>query len=91
MGQVHLRDGDLVAAIEALVPGDIRVLAPGGLRYTMLTKGNGGILDDLMVGNGGDHLFLVVNAACKAADIAHIRSHLPPGTAAVARCIHAAA
>jgi aminomethyltransferase len=39
---------------------------------------SGGILDDLMVANRGDHLFLVVNAACKDADLAHLRAHLPP-------------
>ncbi len=36
----------------------------------------GGLLDDLMVANFGDHLFLVVNAACKAEDEAHLRKHL---------------
>ena len=29
-----------------------------------------------MIANRGDHLFLVVNAACKAADEAHLRAHL---------------
>ena len=36
----------------------------------------GGILDDLMVTNTGDHLILVVNAACKEADEAHLRAHI---------------
>jgi aminomethyltransferase len=45
-------------------------------RYAFFTNDGGGILDDLMVANRGDHLFLVVNAACKDADIAHMRAHL---------------
>ena len=53
------------ATLEALVPGDIAGLAPGRMRYTLFTNERGGILDDLMVTNRGDHLFLVVNAARK--------------------------
>jgi aminomethyltransferase len=42
----------------------------------MFTNDAGGIMDDLMVANRGDHLFVVVNAACKGADIAHMRANL---------------
>lgn len=81
MGQVSVRGDDRVAALETLVPGDIAGLAPGRMRYTMFTNDAGGILDDLMVTNVGEYLFLVVNAACKDADIAHLRAHLPAGIA----------
>ena len=81
MGQVRIHGSDPVAAIEALVPGDIAGLAPGCMRYTMFTNDAGGILDDLMVTNVGDYLFLVVNAACKDADIVHLRAHMTAGTA----------
>ena len=50
-------------------------VAPGRQRYAQFTNDAGGILDDLMVANFGDHLFLVVNAACKAEDEAHLRAH----------------
>ncbi|MBX3498407.1 MAG: glycine cleavage system aminomethyltransferase GcvT [Alphaproteobacteria bacterium] len=76
MGQIRLtaKPGqDLVGAMESLVPGDIRGLKPGQMRYTQLTNETGGILDDLMVTSTGDHLLLVVNAACKHDDLAHIR------------------
>ncbi len=76
MGQIRLtaKPGqDLVGALESLVPGDIRGLKPGQMRYTQLTNEQGGILDDLMVTSTGDHLLLVVNAACKHDDLAHIR------------------
>jgi len=79
MGQIVVRGADAAAALERLVPGDIRGLAPGRARYTLFTDDGGGILDDLIVSNGGDHLVLVVNAACKADDIAHLRQHLEPG------------
>ncbi|WP_370206181.1 glycine cleavage system aminomethyltransferase GcvT [Pararhodobacter marinus] len=74
MGQVILRAP--AEALEALVPMDIVGLAEGRQRYAFFTDDRGGILDDLMVANRGDHLFLVVNAACKHADIAHLRAHL---------------
>lgn len=76
MGQVILRGDGAAAALEALVPVDIQGLAEGRQRYAMFTNDTGGILDDLMVANRGDHLFLVVNAACKTADIAHLQAHL---------------
>ena len=79
MGQVRLtgKGGASAAkALEALVPADIQALTPGQMRYTQFTNEKGGILDDLMVANTGDHLMLVVNASCKEADAAHLRRHL---------------
>ncbi|MBN2907869.1 MAG: glycine cleavage system aminomethyltransferase GcvT [Rhodobacteraceae bacterium] len=81
MGQVIVRplSGDLADAargVERMVPVDVLGLKQGRQRYAMFTDTAGGILDDLMVANRGDHLFLVVNAACKAADIAHLRASL---------------
>ncbi len=84
MGQVILRPksgdvADAALALETLVPVDLLGLAPGRQRYGFFTNDAGGILDDLMIANRGDHLFVVVNAACKAADLAHLRKHLPDG------------
>ncbi|MBR0730950.1 glycine cleavage system aminomethyltransferase GcvT [Bradyrhizobium japonicum] len=81
MGQLALRPKsgkveDAARALERLVPQDIVAIAPGRQRYAQFTNPDGGILDDLMVANFGDHLFLVVNAACKDADEAHLRAHL---------------
>jgi aminomethyltransferase len=81
MGQIALRAnsgevGDAALALERLVPQDILSLAPGRQRYAQFTNDSGGILDDLMVANFGSHLFLVVNAACKAEDEAHLRAQL---------------
>lgn len=84
MGQAYLVGSDhasVCAAIEALVPGDILGLEPTAIRYTLLLNDKGGIRDDLMVTRTKKDgtLFLVVNAACKDADFAHIAGHLPAG------------
>lgn len=80
MGQLLLRPRSdmaaLGAAFERLMPVDVLGLAPGRQRYGMLTTDTGGILDDLMFANRGDHLFVVVNAACASQDTAHLRAHL---------------
>lgn len=74
MGQVILRCDP--AALEALVPVDVVGLAEGRQRYGVFTNAAGGIMDDLMIANRGDHLLLVVNAAMADQDIAHLRAHL---------------
>jgi len=76
MGQVTLSGAEAAVALEALMPVDVIDLAVGQQRYALLTNARGGILDDLMVTNLGDRLFLVINAACKAADVAHMQSKL---------------
>ncbi|MTE00316.1 glycine cleavage system aminomethyltransferase GcvT [Paracoccus sp. YIM 132242] len=79
MGQVLVtpREGDMAAAalaLERLIPADVLGLAPGRQRYGLFTNHAGGIGDDLMFANRGDHFLLVVNAACAAQDIAHLRT-----------------
>ena len=81
MGQIALRPKsgkveDAALALERLVPQDILGVTPGRQRYAQFTNAAGGILDDLMVANFGSHLFLVVNAACKTEDEAHLRANL---------------
>ncbi|MCF3974253.1 glycine cleavage system aminomethyltransferase GcvT [Paracoccus salsus] len=79
MGQVLVVPSDGVLssaalALESLIPADLLGLAPGRQRYGLFTDPKGGILDDLMFANRGDHFLLVVNAACADQDIAHLRS-----------------
>ncbi|UWQ14954.1 glycine cleavage system aminomethyltransferase GcvT [Aliiroseovarius sp. M344] len=76
MGQVILRGESPAKSLERIVPQSVESLAEGRQRYGLFTNDDGGILDDLMIANRGDHLFLVVNAACKDTDIAHMRAHL---------------
>lgn len=81
MGQVIVRHeagyGCAARAMEALVPVDLMGLGEKRQRYGFFTNDAGGILDDLMLTNRGDHMLVVVNAACKADDIAHMRAGLP--------------
>nr|WP_284324951.1 glycine cleavage system aminomethyltransferase GcvT [Cypionkella aquatica] len=80
MGQVILRPRGsyeaLALAFETLMPVDVLGVAEGRQRYGLFTNETGGILDDLMFANRGDHIFVVVNAACKSADLAHMQAHL---------------
>ncbi len=76
MGQVELHGAGAAKALEALVPSAVEGLKPGKARYTFFTDETGGILDDLIVSNAGDYLFLVVNASMRDQDIAHMRGNL---------------
>ncbi|TVR82012.1 MAG: glycine cleavage system aminomethyltransferase GcvT [Rhodospirillales bacterium] len=76
MGMALLRGDDVAGALETLVVGDIRSLGAGRLRYTLMTNESGGIVDDLMVINGGYYVVLVVNAARKDHDFALIRERI---------------
>lgn len=79
MGQVIVKAASYDAAalgLEALIPVDILGLGPDRQRYGFFTNDAGGITDDLMLANRGDHIFVVVNAACKGQDIPHMKVHL---------------
>lgn len=77
MGQVVIEGPGTAAMLESLVPVDIEGLAIDGQTYALFTNERGGVLDDLIITRWGeDRFFLVVNAACKAQDIAHLRAHL---------------
>ncbi|WP_417622690.1 glycine cleavage system aminomethyltransferase GcvT [Parasphingorhabdus sp.] len=77
MGQLQLIGEGAAEALEAITPGNLSALGAGKIRYTLLLAQDGGILDDLMVTNTGDHLYLVVNGATKHDDIAYMRDQLP--------------
>ncbi|MGJ7488343.1 glycine cleavage system aminomethyltransferase GcvT [Variovorax sp. LT2P21] len=77
MGQLRLVGPGAAAAFETLMPVDVVDLAPGKQRYGLLLNDAGGILDDLMFFNEGHgSLFVIVNGACKVADIAHIQQKI---------------
>lgn len=79
MGQLIVSGSEPAKALESLVGADIVGLDEGMQRYAFFSNSDGGILDDLMVANTGDHLYLVVNAACKEQDLAHLRTGLSRG------------
>jgi len=76
MGQLRLEGDDAAAALETLVPMDVQGLGVGKQRYALFTNDAGGILDDLMITRRENDLLLVVNAACKEADTAHLQRHI---------------
>jgi aminomethyltransferase len=76
MGQLRLAGPDAAAAFESLMPVDVIGLAPGKQRYGLLLTDEGTIIDDLMFVNRGDDIFVIVNGACKAGDLAHIRERI---------------
>jgi aminomethyltransferase len=76
MGQLRLVGDDAARALESLVPVDVVDLALGKQRYALFTNSSGGILDDLMITRRENDLFVVVNAACKDADIRHLVTHI---------------
>ena len=80
MGQLRLVGEDAPRALETLVPVDVIGLAAGQQRYGFFTNTSGGLLDDLMIarrlGAGADDLLLIVNAACKQADLRHLVTHI---------------
>ena len=81
MAQVLIRGDGAAEAFERLVPGDVAGLDRDRLRYTVFTNAQGGVLDDLIVGRTADGLHVVVNAACREADLAHLRAALEPARA----------
>jgi aminomethyltransferase len=76
MGQLRLAGAEAAAAFESLMPVDVIDLGVGRQRYGLLLTEDGTVIDDLMFVNRGDHLFVIVNGACKAGDIAHIRERI---------------
>ena len=76
MGQLLLRGAAAADALESLIPMDVQSLAPHRQRYGLLLNEQGGILDDFMFANREDDLLLIVNGACKEADIEHLRARI---------------
>jgi aminomethyltransferase len=79
MGQLFLSGASL--ALESLMPVDVLDLGVGKQRYGLLLTDEGGIIDDLMflrltAPDHDDRIFMVVNGACKAGDIAHMQARI---------------
>jgi aminomethyltransferase len=77
MGQFSVEGEQAAHVLENLTPSDISGLRPGFQKYTVLTLDNGGVLDDIIAGRTGTGLFIIVNAARKDQDFAHLHQYLP--------------
>jgi aminomethyltransferase len=76
MGQVRLLGADADRALETLIPVDVLGLSVNRQRYGFFTNSAGGILDDLMITRRDGDIMVIVNAGCKAADIAHMTTNI---------------
>ncbi|RUS67336.1 Aminomethyltransferase [Saezia sanguinis] len=76
MGQLSITGADAAPALESLIPADVIGLPAGHQRYGLLLNSAGGIIDDLMMFNRGEDLFVIVNGACKVNDIAYMQEHI---------------
>lgn len=86
MGVVELRlpgeSGEQAVAaladrLETLTPASVATIGEGRQRYSLLTNDDGGIIDDFIITNRGDHLMVVVNASRRDVDLARLRSGMP--------------
>lgn len=76
MGQIDVHGDDIALRLETQLPVDLAGLPESRQKYALLLNEQGGIRDDLMVMHRGDHFRLVVNAACKRADLEYLESVL---------------
>lgn len=63
MGEVEVRGKDAFDFVQRLTTNDVSKLAEGDVQYSAMCLKNGGIVDDLLVYNMGDHYMLVINAS----------------------------
>ena len=74
MGQLRFHGADRAAFLERCVVADVAALAKGHASLSVITTPCGGILDDCIITNAGDHLYVVVNAGNKHIDMAHFKA-----------------
>mmetsp|Transcript_26991 Transcript_26991/g.56522 ORF Transcript_26991/g.56522 Transcript_26991/m.56522 type:complete len:425 (-) Transcript_26991:125-1399(-) len=76
MGQIRWHGKDRTAFLEKVVVGDIAGLKKGQGCLSLITNENGGILDDTVITNAGDFVYMVVNGATKAKDMLHFQEQM---------------
>lgn len=76
MGQLRVEGKNAAAFLESLIVADLQTLPLETATYSYFTNEKGGIVDDTIVNNRGDHFYVVVNAGCFDKDMEHLRTHL---------------
>lgn len=76
MGQIRWRGRDRAAFLEKIVVGDIAGLSEGSGCLSLVTNANGGIIDDTVITNAGDYIYMVVNGATKFGDMKHFKEQM---------------
>ena len=76
MGQIRWHGKDRVAFLERLVVSDIAGLAAGSGCLSLVTNEQGGIIDDTVITNAGNYIYMVVNGATKLGDMQHFQDQM---------------
>ncbi|DAZ93995.1 TPA: hypothetical protein N0F65_005506 [Lagenidium giganteum] len=76
MGQLRLTGKDRVRFLESIVVGDLQALNAGEAKLSLITNDKGGIIDDCVITNYDDHLYVVVNAGNQEIDLVHMHKKL---------------
>jgi aminomethyltransferase len=76
MGQLRVEGKNAKAFLESLVVADLEALPAETATYSYFTNESGGIIDDTIVTNRGDHFYVVVNAGCFEKDMKHLKAQL---------------
>jgi len=73
---VVVRGADRVAFMESLCTADIKALPDGTGGLSLITNEGGGVIDDCIITNAGDHLYMVINAGHEDKDLPHMEKYL---------------
>ena len=75
MGEVRVTGETAEATVQQLLSNDVAQLVPGGALYSVMCNVAGGIVDDVVVNHDPGGYTIVVNAACRAKDVAWMGEH----------------
>jgi len=76
MGEFFVKGKDALQFLQRTTVNDVSKLTDGKIQYSAMCYDDGGIVDDLLVYNGGDHFMLVVNASNVDKDFNWLQSQL---------------
>eukprot|EP01125_Pyxidicula_operculata_P001169 TRINITY_DN11119_c0_g1_i1.p1 TRINITY_DN11119_c0_g1~~TRINITY_DN11119_c0_g1_i1.p1 ORF type:complete len:402 (+),score=84.99 TRINITY_DN11119_c0_g1_i1:67-1272(+) len=74
MGQLKITGKDRVAFVEHVTVADVANLPQFHGCYSVIPNEKGGIIDDTIVTNAGDFVYVVINAGCFDKDMKHLRA-----------------
>jgi len=67
---------DRAKFMEKICVADVQNMPEGMGSLSLITNDNGGVIDDCIVTNAGDHIYMVINAGHEDKDIPHILKHM---------------
>jgi len=76
MGQIVWRGPDAIAFLEKVTVADIKGLKNGESKLSVILNEKGGIVDDTVITRYDDHIYMVVNGACKEKDVNFFQQYM---------------